>query len=137
MRIVLALIASLQAIPGDAFAHGGHESSAPTIASVGALSVGAREALACDGEIQDTVFEYDLCLNARREAIEGDAEARVGFWLVATLRVHGAANNGYADAGPYLARYRETLARMQAVRPVSIAELCRQLTLECPSLLGL
>lgn len=132
MRVAL-VVATLLLGQAAASAHGMHASPTLTITADGPLAGGAREALSCDGEIYDSVFEYDLCLASRRPAVEPSADARLGFWLIATLRAYGAADNGYPDAQTYLARYREHLdaARLETRAPVN-ETLCQVLALPCP-----
>ncbi|GAA5175360.1 hypothetical protein GCM10025771_07260 [Niveibacterium umoris] len=135
MRSAFVLIASLLVHTGIAFAHGDHAVPPPAIKAGGPLSRGASEAFACDIAIHEVLFEYDNCLNARRSAVAQDGPARVGFWLVATLRAQGARDNGYADADDYLLRYRAALAAAQAALPRPIAAPCSQLGLACPATL--
>ncbi|QSI78607.1 hypothetical protein [Niveibacterium microcysteis] len=116
-----------------ASAHGVHTSPPLAINEDGPLAGGAREALSCDGEISDSVFEYDLCLDSRWPAVEPSADARLGFWLIATLRAYGAAENGYPDAQTYLAHYRERLdATQRETRAPVVQALCQALALRCP-----
>lgn len=133
MRKRFVLIAALLVSSGAASAHGNTVVPPPAIKADGALSRGAGEAFACDVAIHEVLFEYDLCLNARRSAVEQEDEARAGFWLVAVLRAQGALDNGYADADGYLAQYRKAFTAAQTRLPHPLSTPCTRLGLDCPA----
>lgn len=133
MRAALVVAVGLIGLPAGAGAHGPHASPPLVVASTGPLASGAREALSCDGEIYDSVFEYDLCIESRRSAVEQSADGSLGFWLIAMIRAHGATDNGYPEARTYLDRYRERFKALQSEMHAPVVEtLCKVLALPCP-----